>query len=214
MFDLIDNIIAKLKNLSRMMTIILFSTIALFDFLINVSTFPNRFFPVIGQMITMIIVLALDLSIPLLLIIRKDKLAKIAFYLVGFYTLLNVIFNGLNYSQGITNNADTLLLLYRIFGFVATLAFISMIVLYIISRIKHNNLLESIMFLIFASAMTLLFTGLILVYIYYGKNDIGWVSWFSRFEDLMIMPAALLFGFLHFIYEESNLFQDSPEIIE
>lgn len=214
MNQIVGRVIGILKNLSKMMTIILFSVVALCDLLMYAGGFPNGFFPVIGQLLEMMVILALDLVVVFLLLIKKNKYAKIAFYFVFAYNFINLMISGFEDAGGIVNNVNALLIIFRIFTFISSLAAVASIVLYIIGRIKNNELLVNIAFLMIASIFVLLFSAVVLIYIYYGINGIGWTSWFYRMSNCLILPAALFFGFLYFIHNENLTSFDDVDDVE
>ncbi|MCR4661619.1 MAG: hypothetical protein K5765_06425 [Clostridia bacterium] len=207
MNNFISKAIDVIKKPSKLLTIILFSVTAFFNFLFFVGTFPNNFFPVIGQLFSMILTLVLDGLIVLLLVLKKDSWAKLAFYFIFAYFFISLLFFGFDSAGNLFNGANKIDIAASVFVFISTLATIASIVLYIIGRIKKSNL-ANIAFLIIACVFVLQFIALILFMAYYGTVNTPWPIWFYMISYVILYPLSLFFGFIYFIHgEEISIIQ-------
>ena len=69
----IDSVLKKLQSPAKLIVICTFLTAAGFAFIAAIAGFGNRFFSIIGGLITMVIMVAFWASVPTLILLKKEK---------------------------------------------------------------------------------------------------------------------------------------------
>ena len=202
MNEIVTKVIEPIKKNSRLLTIVLFFTVVGFNLLTYAGSLPARFFPVIGQLLSLFLVLILDVCVPVLMLIKQDKASKITFYFVFFLNYVSLIQYGFDSASSIVKGNTASYVTSCIFSFIATLLIITGTVFYIIGRLTNKDTFISIGLIILVSLFLLLLMKVIMIFIYYGKIKNTWTRWFYRFTYDFLYPLALFFGFIHFIYNE------------
>ena len=187
-----DLILNKIKqNALIIIMIALFSAAAL-HFITGCAGFPNKFFPVIGHMLSMALDLALLISIPLFLLLKNDKLAKIATFIYGGYWLISEIFTAFNATWMIQKDAGSGNIARGIFLFLIGLCLIASIVLFVLGRVKNDHTFVTIALIILCGTIVLFFIEFIINLVMFIKLESNWTSYFNGLAEYLLIPIGLL----------------------
>ena len=157
----------------------------------------GEFMPLISRLIIMLVTIAAVVSIPVLLILKKDNIAKIVFALVGGFWLVDAARSYVSDGQAVINGADGLYITAGIFGFLAGLCLTAVLILLVFSFVLKKEALRFVSILVFIIGYVFIFITSIFQMIIEGQVNAGWTLYFISI-NMMVAPIAVLFGYLYF----------------
>lgn len=200
-------ILSPLKKALKLIAIIAFFVAAGCNLLSSFGNFPGDFFGVIGILFEMVFYVGLIVIIPVLLLVKKEGLAKKFFILfVSFWFVRTII----SYFGDFSNVAyfPALFIVAYVFEFLIAIALLFGFVLLVIDEFSEGKEKKfgSIAALLFIGAFALYFFVLLFLIIGYAVNGAPWTMYFDLFSDLAIF-AALTAAYLYF----ADLKIEAPE---
>ena len=187
-----DIILNKIKQNALIIIMATLFGAAAFHFITGCAGFPNKFFPVIGHMLSMALDLLLLVSIPLFLILKNEKLTKYATFIYGGYWLIDQIFTSFNGTWMIQKDAGSGNIARGLFLFLIGLALIAAIVLFILGKTKNGHDFITIALLVLCGVIVLFFIYFIITLVMFIKLESGWASYFNAIADYLLIPVGLL----------------------
>ena len=194
----LDSAFQKLQSPAKSIMIGTFYAAALFSLLGSVANFDDGFFSAIGELIMMVILVALWAIVPTLLLLKKEDLAKKVFPFVLFYWLINELSNLFASAGWIKSKVSGLLVTIGIFEFFIALAFIAAIVLIVLGLIKKTDKFTKLSFAIFACTFLLYFVVFILRVIVEAKYKAAWSDYLETIVSTLVLPVGVFFAALFF----------------
>ena len=192
---------SKTHNVSRLIYII---GAFLFAVLFAVSTMGDasansQFMPVVGGLVIMVAGTAAICSVPVLLLFKKDEAAKIIFTLLVGYWIVSQGLNYLSYSQFAVDGAPGIYVAAGIFGFLAGLALVALVVFIILHFVlgKKPIFLKVAFFILLGVVGLIVLTGILMI-IAQGKYDAGWSAILSTVAYSFVASFLVLVGYVHF----------------
>ena len=159
--------------------------------------FGGGFLPVVANLIIFILTVAAVVAIPVLLLLKKEEAAKIVFLLVAGYWLISESRSYLSFAQ-VTESENGLVVANGVFGFLAGLALVGVLVLLVLHFILKKEVFKFCAVLTFAGAFLFIFVFFILELVLFIKYENGWTSYVNLIADL-IAPVGVFFGYLYFL---------------
>ncbi|MCR5564742.1 MAG: hypothetical protein K6F59_02960 [Gammaproteobacteria bacterium] len=187
-----ENILNKIKENSLIIIMACLFGAAGFTFITGCASFPSKFFPVIGHLLSLVLSLALLVSIPLFLILKNEKLAKYATFIYGGYWLINRIFSSFNSTILIQKEAGSGNIARGIFLFIIGLCLIGAIVLFVLGKIKNEHQFIMLALIVLCGTVGLFFIEFILDMIMCITNKLTWISYFDAIASDLLVPIGLL----------------------
>lgn len=202
-----NQLFSTLKSVSKLMAVILLLTAAGCMLLSGVGGFDGGFFPVIGNLVLLVFVLALTAGVAVLLLLQKTDLAKKALAPVFAWWIIQGIISGLGYADFISEYADGLIITVGVFGFLAALTLLAAAVLFVLGMLGKTKLFE-LGWLLFAVYLCVSFIVTVMACVALGVNDAGWVRVVSTLGDFA-MAAGMFFAGLFAWYKPVVKEQDA-----
>lgn len=198
---------------SRMILLVASIAYAAIYAVITLGNFGGGFLPVLARTIIFVLTLAALVSIPVLLLIKKEEAAKLVLVLLSGYWLISSTQNYLSYANWAGENAQALEVVIGIFGFLAGLALAGVVVLLVLKFILKKEVFKLSAVLTFAAAYLFIVVLFVLLLIYYIKLNTeykqpiyDWTN-FASLSLMLIAPISVLFGYLYFFGAPQYEFQ-------
>ena len=201
---MINNIIQTLKKPSRL--ILLVGSIVVFAFtaLTSFSGIDGGFFPVFIGIIVLIATLAATAAVPTLLILQKDKAAKIVFSILAAYWVISTARGDLSYAVVVDDLYPDLYIAAGIFSVFFGLCLLAVIVLLVLHfTIKKD--FKLICLYVAAGALLFGFIAMILWCVIYGKQEADWTQFISEINRHLVIPVTIIGGALFYFIEEKPM---------
>lgn len=203
-----NQLFSSLKKVASLLTVILLLTAAGCTLLTDLGSFDNGFFPVIGNLILLVVEVVLIGGVAVLLLMKKDDLAKKALGPVFAWWMIGTILSGISYSAGINSYNDGLGITVCVFAFLAGLALLAAAVFFVLG-ICGKTAFYKFGWLLFAAYLCLAFIVMIMTCVRAGVNDYGWQSFIGAFGgfafDLGMFFAALYMWYAPAAKEQAAL---------
>lgn len=160
----------------------------------------GSFMSVTTHLIVLVVGTAMLFSVPILVLIKKVDLAKIAFLILAGYWLISTTRSMFSYAEVYTQLNDGLAVTGGIFAFLTGLCLVGVIVLIVLEFALKNSLFRLIAFFsMFGVILFGLVTG-ILIFILYAKNSYSdWTYTASFLVENLLVPTIVCFGSLFFL---------------
>lgn len=198
-----NNLIFSLKKHSALISTIAFITAAVINLLFGLFALPKAFFPMLGNIVSVILSTLLLISIPLLSALKKQALKKTVTPIALTYAAIVFLGALIAQADNVTAGQAALGIISSLLLFVAALGFLSAIVMIIIDKFGNKDLNTAILFSVLISlAVTAL--GFLLSFIWLIVDGAFWVTFFNVFECFICLPAALVFHMLPFIISDGK----------
>ena len=201
-----QEIFHEIKKKSELVTIILFYLAAALCLVVYIGNFRGGFLPVMGNLITMILRVAILLVVPVLLSMRKAPAAKVAFLGVSAYWLLNTVFDMLGDAGAVSTGVGSVFAAMGAFAFLIAVALIVTTVFAVLFKWKDSLqwkvlalgvfCLSLLFFIVFFSLWTALYAD-------WGFAD--WSDYMGFVYTFLIVPVAMLFGAINFWFDGSEI---------
>lgn len=200
MFYTLDKVIGKVKKPSWLISIILFFSAATFELIYSIGNFNGGFLPVVGNLFSMTISVALWAAVPVFLLLKKERFAKISFGVLAAYWVINASF--LYFSNMGYASIDTgLRIAVAVFAFFVACVLIAAVVFLVLGYLKKNAKMNTLAILIFVGGFLFYLILFGLMAGLYSDLFANWNNYFSLVSTYLLMPAAMFFGYLFFCFE-------------
>lgn len=187
-----ENILNKIKENALIIIMACLFGAAGFTFITGCASFPREFFPAIGHLLSLILSLALLISIPLFLLLKYEKLAKYATFIYGGYWLINRIFSSFGATILIQSAAGSGNIARGIFLFLIGLSLIGAIALFTLGKIKNEHQFIMIALIVLCGTIGLFLIEFVLDIVMYVTNHASWISYFDAIASNLLIPVGLL----------------------
>ncbi len=194
----IDSVLKKLQSPAKLIVICTFLTAAGFAFIAAIAGFGNRFFSIIGGLITMVIMVAFWASVPTLILLKKENLAKKVFPFILFYWFLNEMINLLSTTDWIRPNIPGLFVAIGVFEFLIALAFLTAIVFIVLGKVKKIDRFDQLPTLIIAGTFLFFIVVFALRVAVEVKYKADWGDYLETIVSTLILPVGFFFAVLYF----------------
>ena len=157
----------------------------------------DNFFSVVANTIISVLTLGALASIPLFLLLKKERIARIIFTLLSGYWLISRSRDLLSMAFNFDAKGDGLFNTISIFGFFYGLALASCFVLIILGYILKKDVFKTIVWFILAGAIVFAYVLGILMLIMYSNFDAGWTTYVNLIALYFIHPILIPVGCLY-----------------
>ena len=164
------------------------------------GSIDGTFMSVVTHLIILIVGTALLLATPILLLLKKDAMAKIAFLILAGYWLISTIQELFGYAEAYAvKDFEALGILAGVFAFITGLGLVAVLTLIILEFAMKKPGLRLFTFLVmFGVIFFSLLTGIFL-FAFYLKWDQHWTITVNHFIKFLLLPALVSFGCLYFL---------------
>ncbi len=207
-----DQLFSTLKKPAALLTIILLLTAAACTLLTGLGGFDDGFFPVIGNLVLLVVELVLFAGVAVLLLMKKTDLAKKALAPVFAWWMINTILNGISRAALIDSRYEGLLVTLCVFAFLAGLVLLASAVFFILG-ICGKTAFYKLGWLLFAAYLCLSFIVMVMTCVRTGVNDLGWQSFVGALGDFAF-DLGMFFAGLLMWYKAAEAAEKEPAAIE
>lgn len=188
-----------LKEPSRLILIIgSFLVLVLFE-LTLFGNIGNEFFPVLSSIILIVAYSAALAATPVLLLMKKDNIAKIIFAILAGYWVISTIVNQIATGSMIDSDFPPLLITYSVFAFLYGIVLLGVMVLVILSIALKKDILKLIALIAVVTSIGLSYLAGLFEMIYLGSSEgAAWTTFVDAINDYFVIPVVICFGFLYF----------------
>ena len=161
----------------------------------------GTFMSVVSNLLILIVGSALLFSVPVLILLKKEDMAKIAFFILAGYWLISTTRAMFGYAETYTELNDGLAVTGGVFAFITALCLVGVLALIVLEFVVKKPALR--LFTFFAVLGVILFaflTGLLL-FILHAANDspYGWAYTANLLVEYLLVPVIVCFGCLYFL---------------
>lgn len=157
------------------------------------------FISVMSSLILMMVGAIVLCAVPVCLLIKKEDIAKIVFFILVSYWLLSTIQSVFNTASWLTEFGDGLSITAGIFLFFATIGLVGVLALIVLNFILKKPFFRLLAWYVFFGVVGFAFIGGLLQFIYYIVEEWDWVSIIDVFVNMLLVPSLIGFGVLYFV---------------
>ena len=158
----------------------------------------GQFMSVITRLIIMLVGIALLAATPLLVLLKKDDVAKMVFLFLIGYWVLSTAQSWFFYAETFTDSNNGLAITCGIFSFLAGLGLVAILVLTVLEYVLKMPFLRFVSFLVMLGVIVIGFVAGLLLAIYAGTNKAFWPTGMNFLVDFLILPVVICMGYLYF----------------
>ena len=159
----------------------------------------GTFMSVVSHLLILIVGSALLFSVPLLIIFKKEDMAKIAFFILAGYWLISTTRTMFSYAETYTGLEDGLPITAGIFAFITALCLVGILALIVLEFVVKKPALRLFTFFVMFGVILFCFLTGLLLFIYYVKWDAPWTVSADLFVESLLVPTIVCFGCLYFL---------------
>lgn len=165
------------------------------------SSINGTFMGVVSNLLILIVGSALLFSVPLLILFKKEDMAKIAFFILAGYWLISTTLSMFGYAQTYTELNDGLAVTGGIFAFIAALCLVGVLALIVLEFIIKKPALRLFTFFVMIGVIVFtLLTGILLFALYASNGSpLGWSFTADLLVKNLLVPTVVCFGCLYFL---------------
>jgi hypothetical protein len=214
MMKLIDKLLPKVAKYAKMIGMILMFAAAAFLFIVTAAGIGDAFMPAIGNIVMMIVSLALWGVVPLLILLKKYDLAQKALLPVFIFWILSSIFTFFEDCQYMVDGVHGLAIAAAVFEFIIGGALIAIIVLSILSYLKKERAYLQLAFLVMVCSLLFFFLAWIMWIAAYATFDLGWASYLQLFAQMLFLPIGMACLCLDYLMQTADIPDESGEAMD
>lgn len=161
----------------------------------------GTFMSVVSNLLILIVGSALLFSVPVLILLKKEDMAKIAFFILAGYWLISTTLTMFGYAETYTELNDGLAVTGGIFAFIAALCLVGVLALIVLEFVIKKPALRLFTFFAMLGVILFVFLAGLLLFILYAANDspAGWAYTADLLVKNLLVPAIVCFGCLYFL---------------
>ena len=165
------------------------------------SSINGTFMGVVSNLLILIVGSALLFSVPLLILFKKEDMAKIAFFILAGYWLISTTLSMFGYAQTYTELNDGLAITGGIFAFIAALCLVGVLALIVLEFVIKKPALRLFTFFVMIGVIVFtLLTGILLFALYASNGSpLGWSYTADLLVKNLLVPTVVCFGCLYFL---------------
>ena len=197
--------LGKLKRTSEYIAMILFFVASFFVMLYYIGNFGADFMPVIGNLLSMLLDVAIWMVVPVCIAMRKRCLAKSAAVGVSGYWLISSLFDLLDRTSFARSVYGDILIAIGVFSFLSACALIVMTIFFVLSMVNKNKDQKFIALCIFLGTLLFYLVLFSLSTAVAADGGANWNVYFMLIYKYLVIPFAILFIGFAFAFKEEEL---------
>lgn len=165
------------------------------------NSINGTFMGVVSNLLILIVGSALLFSVPLLILFKKEDMAKIAFFILAGYWLISTTLSMFGYAQTYTELNDGLAVTGGVFAFIAALCLVGVLALIVLEFVIKKPALRLFTFFVMIGVIVFtLLTGILLFALYASNGSpLGWSFTADLLVKNLLVPTVVCFGCLYFL---------------
>ena len=168
----------------------------------SAGSITGTFMSVVSNLLILIVGSALLFSVPVLILLKKEDMAKIAFFILAGYWLISTTLNMFGYAQTYCiEGAPGAASVGGVFAFITALCLVGVLALIVLEFVFKKAFFRLLAF--FAMLGVILFALLTGVLLFAGlveySDFLGWTYVVNLLVEYLLVPAIVCFGCLYFL---------------
>ena len=163
------------------------------------GSIQGTFMSVVSHLLVLIVGSALLFSVPLLILFKKEDMAKIAFFILAGYWLISTTRGMFSNAEIYTEFEDGVAITGGIFAFIAALCLVGVLALIILEFVIKKPGLRLFTFFVMLGVILFCFLTGLFLFIYYTKWNAPWTSSADMLVEGLLVPVLVCFGCLYFL---------------
>ena len=161
----------------------------------------GTFMSVVSNLLILIVGSALLFSVPLLIIFKKEDMAKIAFFILAGYWLISTTRSMFGYAETYAELEDGLAITAGIFAFITALCLVGVLALIVLEFVIKKPGLRLFTFFVILGVILFAFLTGLLLFILHASHDspYGWAYTVNLLVEYLLVPVNVCFGCLYFL---------------
>lgn len=194
---MLSKIPSSLKSPMRLVLIICTITHFTLYCLTAFANFGGNFFSVLASLILTFVTIPALAAVPVLLFLKKDKIACSIFTLLTAYWLIDYSRENISFAYAFDENNPGIYNAAVILSFVFGLGLLAAFIFVILSIFLKKDIFKAIAVLCVAGSLVFGLVAAILWMITYGKYDMGWTLFVDAINGYIVMPCVVTSGCLY-----------------
>ena len=162
----------------------------------------GTFMSVVSNLLILIVGSALLFSVPVLILLKKEDMAKIAFFILAGYWLISTALSMFGYAQTYCiEDASGAAIAGGVFAFITALCLVGVLALIVLEFVAKKAFFRLFAFFaMFGVILFALLTGILLfASTVEGIEFFGWPNVVNLLVEYLLVPAIVCFGCLYFL---------------
>lgn len=163
------------------------------------ASMDGEFMSVLVNLILLIVGTALLVTVPILVLLNKNDMAKIVFLILVGYWLLSSIQS--HYAQAemfCSNTEDGVAITGGVFFFLAASSLLAVLVFIVLEFALKKPAMRFFAFIVMLAVIGLSFLAGLFYFIEAVRYEWGWYSSINPWIEYMLLPIVVCFGYLFF----------------
>ena len=185
-----------LKKPAWLVAVVCFSLSTFCTLLNYAGAFGGGFMPVVGNLIAMLLSLAILGGLLFFLVTRNDETFKYFFFIYFAYWILRSIYSGLSAADFAVNGVAGYAVAWRIFEFLAALGLIGVLVLFVLGKLLKKDSFKPLALIVMLATSAFFLIVMILYIVVIAKGNWGWGNYFDAFNTFFL-PLGMTFAYIY-----------------
>jgi len=194
-----------IKKNSETVAMILFFCASAFSLLFYVGNFGSEFVPIMGNLIAMLLQIALWLIYPLLLALGKKEAARTVIKPISAFWIFSFLFELLSHTTWAMKGFLPVGIAAGVFSLLIACGVITATVFLGLGLWKKDIVKKKVAFFIFSGMLLLLLVLFSLTAALYEAYKMGWNDYFDIITNDLVLPFAMFFVLIAYLFEEKEL---------
>ena len=163
------------------------------------ASMNGNFMTVLVNLILLFVGTALLVAVPILVLLKKNEMAKTVFLiLVGYWLLSSIQSYYGNAEMFCANTDDAVAIIGGIFFFLAASCLLAVLVFIVLEFALKKPAMRFFAFIIMLVLIFLAFLAGLFFFIEAVRYDWGWQGCINPWVEYMLLPIVVCFGYLYF----------------
>ena len=163
------------------------------------ASMDGSFMSVLVNLILLIVGTALLVAVPILVLLKKDDMAKIVFLILVGYWLLTSIQSYYAAAEGFCDaQDDAVAIIAGIFFFLAASCLLAVLVFIVLEFALKKPAMRFFAFIVLLALIVLAFLAGLFYFIEAVRFEWGWRQYIDPWIEYMLLPIVVCFGYLFF----------------
>lgn len=162
------------------------------------ANMDGEFMSVIVNLILLVVGTALLVATPILVILKKNDMAKIVFLILVGYWLLTSIQSYYGMAEAFCSANDGVAITGGIFFFLAASSLLAVLVFIVLEFALKKPAMRFFAFIVMLAVIVLAFLAGIFYFIQAVRFEAGWYQYIDPWIEYMLLPIVVCFGYLFF----------------
>ncbi len=162
------------------------------------ANMDGQFMSVLVNLILLVVGTALLAATPVLVILKKNDMAKIVFLILVGYWLLSSIQSYYGFADAFCSSNDGVSITAGVFFFLAASCLLAVLVFIVLEFALKKQGMRFFAFIVMLALIVLAFLAGLFYFIQAVRVEAGWYQYINPWVEYMLLPVVVCFGYLFF----------------